>query len=304
MTRVALCGYPQPAVHSFLAARSALLRPCENGNMAYLKKSPPEDAETRRRYLWTPTRGVRATLDEKSWLDEVHALSLVLPTGAVFSHSTAAVLLDLPLPEVDPRPFHFTSDVKARRGRRKNVSWHQRPIEGQTLVWNEFPVTHPVRTWRDLAATLDVAHLVAVADVLLRRQWCDRELLLKLTGLRHIAKLRCAAELADGGSWSPKESEMRVAMHDAGLPRPELNGLIVEDGLVIGTGDLVWRKYKTIADYDGGHHIRSDQRHQDAQTRDDYSAAGWRHVALTSKMSHHQAVERTKRALRQHGWDG
>ena len=273
--------------------------------MPFLSKSPAHDVrETRSRYLWTPTRGVRATLDERAWLDEVKALALVIPTRTVFSHTTAAVLADLPLPNEDPRPFHFTSDSNVHRGRRKGVKWHLRHVQGQVITWHGFPITHPLRTWRDLGDLLQVPDLVAVADVLLRRGWCSQADLLALTGVRHKVKLRKAAERADGGSWSPRESLLRVAMLDEGVPEPELNGEIVEGGTVIGTGDFVWREYRTVADYDGGHHNQPGQRHQDAQTRDDYAAEGWRHVPITSKMSQSEGVDRVTRALRQRGWEG
>lgn len=99
--------------------------------MVFLKNNPPDDAEIRSRYLWTPTRGVRATLIEDSWLDEVQALALVIPKGTVFSHTTAAALADLPLPMEDPRPFHFTSPAGVHKGRRKGVVWHTRQLEGR-----------------------------------------------------------------------------------------------------------------------------------------------------------------------------
>jgi very-short-patch-repair endonuclease len=81
-----------------------------------------------------------------------------------------------------------------------------------------------------------------------------------------------------------------------------LNEDIIEDGIWIGCGDLVWRTWRVIADYDGDHHDESGQRHQDAQTRDDYVATGWRHIAVTKKMSDHEAVDRIERALRERGW--
>jgi hypothetical protein len=123
-----------------------------------------------------------------------------------------------------------------------------------------------------------------------------------VAGRRHGQRLLSAAVLADGGSASPEETKMRLAIGARGLPRPTLNEHIIEDGIWIGCGDFVWRRWRVIADYDGEHHKTAEQRHQDAQTRDDYAAAGWRHIAMTSGMTREQAVDRIERALRDRGW--
>ena len=250
--------------------------------------------------FYSPTRGVRAGIDEQGWWAELAAFTLVLPPEAVFSHTTAAKIQSLPLPKSDPRPFHVT--CANRRGSRSGITWHARSVTGATDLWHGWPVTSPLRTWQDLGALLTLPQLVAMADVLLRRHICTTAELAALNGIRHRRRLAEAAALADGGSWSPRESILRVAMHDRGLPAPELNGHIVEQAVLLGTGDYVWRLYKVIADYDGDHHDHPRQRHQDAQTRDDYAAAGWRHVALTKQMSLDDAVGRVERALRQRGW--
>ena len=120
--------------------------------------------------------------------------------------------------------------------------------------------------------------------------------------MRHRQVLDTVAGLAHPDSKSPRESLLRVGLHVAGAPTPAINAAIVENGEWLGEGDFVWRLYKVTADYDGAHHDEPGQRHQDAQTRDDYAAAGWRHVAVTSAMSDDQAVERILRALRARGW--
>lgn len=263
-------------------------------------------SQLRRAGFWIPTRGVRACAGEEGWMAEVEALALVLPEPAVLSHSTAAALLNLPLPESDPRPHHVTVAPPLHRGRRLGVVWHRRCLDGATDAANGLPVTSPLRTFFDLSSTLDVADLVAIADVLLRRELCTREEMLALRGV-HGKKMREilveSVQLADGNSWSPKESHVRVALVKAGLPPPECNGDVVEEGLWLGVGDLLWRQFKVIADYDGDHHEIPKQRHQDAQTRDDYAAHGWRHVTLTKRMSYEQMTMRVSRALRSAGWN-
>ncbi len=257
-------------------------------------------AQTRHRELWTPTRGVRATILEDTWRDHVAAVALVLPAGAAFSHSTAARLIGLPLPQLSPYPLEVTRE--GAKIRRHGVRGYQRHLTGEVEIWHGLPATRPLRTWRDLGGRLDIPHLVAIADVLLRRALCTEEDLHDLHGVHHRKLLQQAANLADAGSWSPRESLLRVAMRTRGLPAPELNGLIVEDGDVLGRGDFVWREWRVIADYDGGHHGHARQRHQDAQTRDDYRFGNWDHVPLTSAMDLTQTAHRVERALRKKGW--
>ncbi len=119
-----------------------------------------------------PTRGVR-TENANDWLERVRAFALVLPPDTAFSHTTAARLQDLPLPPGLHVPVHVTTDVGGRRGRRKGLVWHQRPLRNDRELWHGLAVTTPLRTWRDLADVLDDQELVVVADVLLRRRICS-----------------------------------------------------------------------------------------------------------------------------------
>lgn len=260
--------------------------------------------QIRRSGLDKPTRGVRT--ERTGWQAELDAFALVLAPHAVFSHTTAARILGLPLPLIDPRPFHVTVPPGKARGSRKGITWHCRDITASVTTHKGFPVTDGLRTWHDLAATLSVPDLVAIADVLLRRRHCSRDELESTAGLRHARRLSRAARLADPGSASPQESLFRVALIEAGLPHPKLNSDIVEQGVWVGCGDFVWEPYRVIADYDGAHHDERGQRHQDAATRNQYAAHGWRHVVITKKMtrSMHVAVDFVAEALRQRGWRG
>ena len=258
------------------------------------------------RDLQTPTTGVRSLDPQRDWWATVKAYGLVLAPHAVFSHQTAAQLLSLPLPKADPLPFHVTVPRGKARGCRKGVTWHCRDLSDAVTMAQGAPVTNGLRTWQDLAASLSVPDLVATADVLLRRRHCSRDQLLDTTGVRHARFLSKAAAMADPRSASARESVFRVAMVDAGLPLPELNKDIIEQGIWLGSGDFVWEQYRVIADYDGEHHNSASQRHQDAATRNAYTAHGWRHVVITKTMTNkmHVAVAFVVDALRQRGWRG
>lgn len=252
--------------------------------------------------LHRPTRGVRTT--EQGWWADLAGFALALPDHAFFSHLTAAHILDLPLPAIDPRPFHVTVPPDKSRGSRDGIAWHARPLTGDRTRSRGFPITTALRTWRDLGEMLGVPDLVAAADVMLRRRHCTMQELQATAGIRHARKLSIAADLAHAGSRSPRESLFRVAMVEAKLPRPELNKDILDRGAWLGCGDFVWEGYRLIVDYDGQDHGDSDQRHQDAATRNAYRLHGWQHLVITKHMTRNMdyAVGFVREGLMQAGW--
>jgi len=270
------------------------------------KRGTPEltYAQTRRATLRTPTRGVRIDATATSWLDLLQAVALTLPAGAVFSHTTAARILGLPTPPATHSAVHVTVPKNITRGSRKAVTWHQREVSDCTEIVKGLPVTNPFRTWVDLGACIDMPNLVAVTDVMVRRGLLQITDLVVPRGVRGAQNLRQVAPLTDPRSRSVRETLLRVELHLKGLPAPEINRDIVEDGVWLGTGDLVWPEYRLVIEYDGIHHDQARQRHQDAQTRNAYAEHGWVCMVLTSaQFSHmHDTVEQIMRLLAQRGW--
>lgn len=221
-----------------------------------------------------------------------------------FSHQTAAQLLGLPLPAKfeDMQPVHVTVPVGASRGTRQQVVWHRAPISNRVITADDLPITDAGRTWLDLGPHLDLPRLVAVTDVILRRRLCSQLVVPPRT--RGAQRLRQAAELADPRSCSPQESELRVGLILAGLPKPEVNFDVIVHGEWIGQGDLVWPDYLLYVEYDGGHHADPRQRHQDAQTRNRLGQLGWRVRVVTSAMRTHDVVGMVTDDLRAAGWRG
>jgi hypothetical protein len=250
----------------------------------------------------SPSRGVRLEASATTWWDDLTALALVLPRDGAFSHTTAAFAAGLPLPVVDPRPFHVS--VEGPRGSRKAFVWHRRDLADAVEEWRGLRLTKPLRTWQDLGSIYTLSDLVVMADLMLRRNMVGVEQLRRIPTMPGARVLREAAAMADPGSRSPRESLVRVEMLKRGLPRPVLNLDIIEQGTWIGCGDFVWPEYRVIADYDGDHHNDERQRTQDNQTRDDYADCGWRHVPLTKRSLRNMdaAMERVARALRARGW--
>lgn len=259
---------------------------------------------TRRQAFRTPTPGVRMPSTESAWIDDVRAVSLVMPAAAAFSHQTAAQLFGLPLPVDDEQPLHVTVPPGVARGRRKIIAWHEGRIQDRIVTVKGLRVTHPDRIWMDLGAHLSLPDLVAVGDVLVRRGLC-RELPV-VDGARGARLVRHARELVNPASDSRQESILRVNVHLAGLPSPEVNFDVIHLGEWIGRGDLVWPQFRLYVEYDGGHHNAQSQRHQDAQTRNRLSQLGWNVRVVTARMTDkmHEVVAMIDDELRAGGWRG
>ncbi len=60
----------------------------------------------------------------------------------------------------------------------------------------------------------------------------------------------------DGDARSLPESETRAVLTFAGLPRPEVNRLLELDEDVVIIGDLLYRKWRVLVEYEGAHHQR------------------------------------------------
>lgn len=220
------------------------------------------------------------------------AVALVLPSGAAFSHVTAAALWQLPaLPDGDPwRPLHASVPTDWQAPRRRLVAGHRTELAAEHVTTAQgLPVTTPARTFLDLGSVLDVPWLVAVGDALLRSGLCDAtdldDMVTWAVGRRGVRRARAACDLLDPGAESPRESVLRVHLVRAGLPRPEVNGWICDPaGNPRYRGDLVFRAQRVIVEYEGAHHRDPTQYAADLRRRNDLLAWGWRVVHVEAAM--------------------
>ena len=116
-------------------------------------------------------------------------------------------------------------------------------------------LTSVPRTVIDLARVLPFGEGVAVADsALYARLTSKAELSAVIAGCSRWPGLQRAREVtafSDARSESVLESLSRAAFHQAGLPPPDLQVWIGDDGEVIGRVDFLWRRYRTIGEADG-----------------------------------------------------
>jgi hypothetical protein len=138
----------------------------------------------------------------------------------------------------------------------------------------------------DLARTLPFAQGVAVADAALYAGLTSRSELATVIGdcgrWPGLQRAREVAAFSDARSESVLESLSRAAFHQAGLPPPDLQVWIGNDGEVIGRVDFLWRRYRTIGEADGAVKYETPARARTQLERDArLRAAGYEVVHFT-----------------------
>ncbi|WP_130176681.1 DUF559 domain-containing protein [Cryobacterium sp. SO1] len=207
------------------------------------------------------------------------SLLVRLKREAFFTHTTAALLLGLPVPTrlAQLRPVHVGIPAPASAMAARDILGHSLRICPDDLVdRGPLRLTGPARTWLDLAALLTVGELVAVGDYLL--YWRSpiltqgelADALEKHPSSTGLTRARTALPLLRTRSESPRESMLRVTIVLGGLPEPECNDNVFdEQGRFLARGDLVYPAYKLLLEYQGDQH-RTDR----AQWRSDIRRVG------------------------------
>lgn len=121
-------------------------------------------------------------------------------------------------------------------------------------------------------------------------------------GRRGNLSLRAAFEQVRPRTDSPRETSLRLLVVRAGLPEPEVNGRLNEEGGRERLGDLVFRRWHVVLEYEGAHHQQSRLAYLDDIDRYGELAARWRFVRVTKEHTPDQIVLRTTAALRAAGW--
>jgi hypothetical protein len=244
-----------------------------------------------------PFRGVRCITPPTSLIDRAEALACVLPDTAAFSHTTAALLHDLPLSyalEADAR-LHIIRPVDLAHLRRANVVGHRALHPRAVVARHGLPVVGLADTWVDLGELAGRGKPMGLDDAIVVGDACA-------TALRSVGPLRQALDrrvrprgkvlltealqLIRVGSWSARETQARIMFVRAGLPEPRLNRPIFaswDPDLLLGFGDLVWeidlpggRTVRLIGEYQGAEfHSQAEQRARDHARSVGLERDGW-----------------------------
>lgn len=194
--------------------------------------------------------GVEVTLRDR-------AVGAWLATGrqGTIAGVAAAALHGAPWVDVDA-PIDV---IGVRRRMREGVVVHTEVLAADQITsLGGLPVTTRVRTAFDLGRHLGRTEALARLDALMWNQRFDIAEVTELADLsprlRGIAQLRELLPLVDGGAASPRESAIRLTLHDNGFPRPETQFPVLDGSRPVAFLDLAYPEYGVAVEYDGDHH--------------------------------------------------
>jgi hypothetical protein len=242
---------PESVPHPAFGTREALVR---GVTKARLRSSD----------LVSPFHGIRSTHEANTLEERCRQYLPRLRPGQFFSHSTAAALLDVPLPrsrETDDR-LHISD--RSSRPRTDGAVGH-RAHETPVILLRDLPITDPAWLLPELTGMLTLDELIVAADGLVRRKRAPSTLeqLRAMAGrpdVRGIRTVRAALREARSGTDSPMETRLRLLLTRAGLPEPVIGHAIRDtNGDFVGTPDLCYVEQRIAIEYEGAVH-RDDPR--------------------------------------------
>lgn len=233
-----------------------------------------------------------AALDAETLVERVRAVAAVAGSDQVVVDRTAAWLhgidtFALAEQEVLP-PMEFCAPPGRARVMRPEVRGRNRTLHPSELMDVQgLAVTTPMRTALDLGCHLRRREAMAALDGFARLhnvQGSDlRAMVNNFRGRRGVVQLRELSDYVDGRAESPRESWMRLALLDAGLPKPEPQVWVNVGDEPTYRLDLAYRLARVAVEYDG-HEAHSTvlQRVRDERRRRHLRALGWRLVVVRS----------------------
>ncbi len=176
-------------------------------------------------------------------------------------------------------------------------------LEGETLLLDGMTVTTPARTAFDIGRREAARPAVVRLDALARATGIKADVVLRVArshprspGLR---RLEAALARVDPGAESPRESQLRLLLVDAGLPRPRTQIPVAgPDGIAVAYLDMGWEEYLVAVEYDGDQH-RADRRQyvKDIRRSEMLERMGWRVVRVVAEDRPAAIIRRVRAAI-------
>lgn len=233
---------------------------------------------------------------------------LALPSDAVLSHVTALRWLGVEVGR--DRPLHFSVNSTGQTSL-SGVVLHRRRGDISASYVRGIRVLGPDRSFVDAATQLGYVELIRAGDWLVRLGLTTPGRLNAYAQDRHldgVRRARRAAPHVRSRVDSVMETDVRLLMRFARLPEPEVNvDIFDDDGTFLARGDLVYRLFWIIVEYDGWHHERDPrQRQRDHLRRERLESAGWRVIVITVEDMRQPSgvITRVDAALRHAGYHG
>jgi len=238
----------------------------------------------------------------------VRAALLVLPLDAVLSH--VSNLRWRGYDAVPSIPLHF-STTKRIHVERPRIVVHRRQGQLSSTFLRGVPLLGPDRTFVDAATQLSERELLRAGDWLVSNghtDVLDLRAYVLLSHLDGVQRARRVAPVVREGVDSVRESDVRWVLMAYGLPIPEPNPDLLDGfGRFLAKGDLVYKGFKVLVEYDGWQHERdAAQRQRDHLRRERLEAEGWRVIVVTAEdfRDERSIAWRVFNALRQRGYTG
>lgn len=173
------------------------------------------------------------------------------------------------------------------RVRRTGMTGGERElIPTDVMILYGVRVTTPLRTALDLGCRLGRRDGLACLDGFMRVHGLDRTALTRelprFRRRRGVVQLRRLVTIADGRAESPGESWTRMVMLEVGLPAPEPQVWVRENGRDKFRLDLAYPDQRVCVEYDGqAFHTSPEQQAADRRRRLWLRSHGWTVIVVT-----------------------
>ena len=168
------------------------------------------------------------------------------------------------------------------------------------------PVTTRVRTAFDMGRHLERAEALTRLDALMWNQRYSIDDVGRLAGVHPrahgVKQLQELLPLIDGGAASPRESQVRLLLIDAGFPRPETQIAVIRGVTPVAWLDMGWPEYQVAVEYDGDHHRKNRPQYvKDIARLRMLEALGWTVVRVIAEDEPWDVIARVEAALAARG---
>ena len=236
--------------------------------------------------------------------ERVEAALLIHPDRAYASHTSAARVYRLPLPE-RLSDEHVTVFHKQDRRSPRGVCPHLAPPSGRVVLLHGIRVSAPDQLFLEMATLVNLVELVVIGDALVRQKRITPEQLVAAAAAytgRGAVLARRAASYVRRDVDSPMETRLRMLIVLAGLPEPQVNFKICfPNGRVRYRFDLSYPELKIVVEYDGRQHRDDLDQWDHDLDRDEWLADdSWTFVKVFSRGIYREpakTIERVRKAI-------